>query len=84
MRQRGLEATSASLRLKFLACESGLGDRAVQRSPSLVRSGPMHDDLARLGVRGRHLLTPFLAGCIRAWPSCDRDWQIPMLRRVFE
>ena len=60
MRQFGLETTSASLRLELLACESGLGDRAVQRFPSLVRSRPMHNDLARLGVRGRHLLTSLL------------------------
>ena len=62
MRQFGFETTSARLRLKFPPCESGLGDRAVQRFASLVRSRPMHNDLAWLGVRGRHLLTPFLFG----------------------
>ena len=58
MRQFGLEPTGTCLFLKFLACEPGLGDRRFKRFPCLVRSRPMHDDLARPGVRGRHLLTP--------------------------
>ena len=47
MRQRGLKATGDSLHLELLARESGLSDRAVKRFSSLVRSRPMHDDLAQ-------------------------------------